>query len=192
MEHLPREGSLIEDQILLSQAASGDASAFEAFVLCHREAVWRFTRSLTRDVGAAEDALQETFLSAWRSSASFRGGGSALGWLLSIARHAVYRQHKGRAGEPERMESLAELGEAAGWGADFDPLDALMVKDEVGRALARLPVEDRELLLLREVEGLSNEDCAGLLGLGVRALKSRLHRARLRFVAQLRGEHHGH
>lgn len=192
MEHLPREGSLTEDQLLLSQAASGDANAFEAFVLCHREAVWRFARSLTRDVGGAEDALQETFLAAWRSSASFRGEGSALGWLLSIARHAVYRQHKGRAGEPERMESLAELGEAAGWGADLDPLDALMVKDEVGRALARLPVEDRELLLLREVEGLSNEDCAGLLGLGVAALKSRLHRARLRFVAHLRGEHHGH
>ena len=145
---------------------------------------------MTRDEAAAEDALQETFLSAWRNAASFRGDGSALGWLLSIARHAVYRQHRSRAGEPERMESLAELGEAAGWGAAPDPLDALVVKDEVERALARLSLGERELLLLREVEGLSNEECASLLGLGLPALKSRLHRARLRFVAQLRGEHH--
>ncbi len=183
---------MIEDLELLSQTVCGDAGAFEVLVLRHRETVWRFARSLTRDEAAAEDALQETFLLAWRNAASFRGEGSALGWLLSIARHAVYQQHRGRAGEPERLESLAELGEAAGWGADPDPLDALVVKDEVERAVARLSLEERELLLLREVEGLSNEECAGLLGVGLPALKSRLHRARLRFVAHLRGERHGH
>ena len=192
MEHLSHEGSLIQDPECLSQAALGDAKAFEAFVVRHREAVWRFVRSLTRDVSLAEDVLQETFLSAWRNAASFRGEDSALGWLLSIARNAVYRQHRGRAGEPEQIESLAELGEAAGWGSDPDPLGALVVKDEVDRALARLRVEDREILLLRDLEGLTNEECARLLGLGLPALKSRLHRARLRFVAHLRGEHHGH
>ena len=192
MEHLSSEGSLTQDPQLLLQAARGDSKAFDLLVVRHREAVWRFVRSLTRDVSLAEDALQETFLSAWRSAASFQGEGSALGWLLSIARHSVYRQHRGRAGEPETMESLTELGEAAGWGADPDPLDALVVKDEVDRALAGLPVEDQELLLLREVEGLTNEECASLLGLGLPALKSRLHRARLRFVAHLRGERHGH
>jgi RNA polymerase sigma-70 factor (ECF subfamily) len=90
------------------------------------------------------------------------------------------------------MESLAELGEAAGWGAETDILDALLVKDEVNRALACLSLEERELLMLREVEGLSNEECASLLGVGLPALKSRLHRARLRFVAHLRGGHRGH
>ncbi len=182
---------MIADSDLLVQSASGNAQAFEAFVLRHRQGVWRFARSLTRDAAAAEDALQETFLAAWRSAASFRGGGPALGWLLAIARHAVYRQHRIRAGAPERLESLAELGEAAGWGAEPDPLDALLTQDEVRQALALLTVEDRELLLLREVEGLSNEACAGLLGLGLPALKSRLHRARLRFVSHFPGGHHG-
>jgi RNA polymerase sigma-70 factor (ECF subfamily) len=191
VEHLPGEGPLTEDPELLSLAARGDQGAFEAMVLRHRGAIWRFTRSLTQDPGLAEDALQETFLAAWRGAATFHGEGSALGWLLSIARHAVYRQHRGRAGAPVLLESLEELGEAAGWGADPDPLEALAVKDEVGRALARLPLEDRELLLLREVEGLGNEDCARLLGLGLPALKSRLHRARLRFAAHLRGVRHG-
>lgn len=158
----------------------------------HREAVWRFVRTLTRDEAAAEDALQETFLAAWRGAATFRGDGSALGWLLAIARHAVYRQHRVRAGEPERLDSLEALGEAAGWGADPDPLDTLVVQDEVRRALAHLVLEDRELLLLRDGEGLTNEACASLLELGLPALKSRLHRARLRFVSHLRGGRHGH
>jgi RNA polymerase sigma-70 factor (ECF subfamily) len=182
---------LTGDPELLAQAASGDATAFEALVFRHRKAVWRFARSLTRDQALAEDALQETFLSAWRDADGFRGEGSALGWLLSIARHAVYRQHRTRTGAPERLESLAELGEAAGWGAEPDPLDAILVRDEVSRALAQLSLEDREILLLREVEGLSTEECAQLLRTGQAAVKSRLHRARLRFVAHLRGEHHG-
>lgn len=182
---------MIGDLERLSQAASGDAQAFEAFVVHHREAVWRFVRTLTRDGGAAEDALQETFLAAWRGAATFRGEGSTLAWLLAIARHAVYQQHRVRAGEPEQLDSLEALGEAAGWGADPGPLDTMVVQDEVQRALARLVVEDRELLLLRDVEGLTNEACAHLLGLGVPALKSRLHRARLRFVSHLRGGRHG-
>ena len=102
------------DAELLAQAATGDARAFDVFVLRHRQAVWRFVRSLTRDAATAEDALQEAFLSAWMGAAAFRSEGSALGWLLSIARRAVYRQHRGRAGEPESIESLADLGEAAG------------------------------------------------------------------------------
>ena len=77
------------DSRLLAQAADGDAQAYESFVGRHREAVWRFVRSLTRDRTAAEDALQETFLSAWRGAISFRGEGPAISWLLSIARHAV-------------------------------------------------------------------------------------------------------
>lgn len=182
---------MIEDRSLLQRAAGGDAGAFEAFVLAHRQPVWRFVRSLTLDTATAEDALQETFLAAWRGAATFQGEGSALGWLLTIARRALYRQFRTRAGEPERLESLAELGEAAGWGAE-DAQESFLTQDEVRRALEKLSFEDQEVLLLRDAEGLGNEACAELLGLGLPALKSRLHRARLRFVAHLRGGHHGH
>ena len=179
------------DPALLARAVAGEEAAFNAFVARHREAVWRFVRSLTRDEGAAEDALQETFLAAWRNANSYRGEGPALGWLLAIARNAVYRQFRGRAGEPSHLESLSELGEAAGWGSS-EPLTSFLVRDEVERALTRLSVEEREILVLRDREGLPSETCATLLNLSVPAVKSRLHRARLRFIAAYRGGVHGH
>jgi RNA polymerase sigma-70 factor (ECF subfamily) len=61
----------------------------------------------------------------------------------------------------------------------------------VRKAFFALAPDERELLLLRDVEGFSNEECAHLLELGLAALKSRLHRARLKFVACLRGGRHG-
>ena len=191
MEHLPSEDALTGDSELLALAASGDAAAFELFVIRHRNSVWGFARSLTRDVTKAEDAMQETFLSAWKGASSFRGEGSAVGWLLSIARNAVYRQHRSKEGAPDQIESMTELGRMAGWGAEPDPMEAFVVKDEVERAMASLPMEDQEILLLREVEGLSNEDCARALQISLPAVKSRLHRARLRFAGYLRGVRHG-
>ena len=190
-QYLRPEGPLKGDPALLARVAAGEESAFDAFVANHREAVWRFVRSLTRDEAAAEDALQETFIAAWRSAGSYRSDGPALGWLLSIARNAVYHQFRGHVNEPSHLESLTELGEAAGWGSS-EPLASYLVQDEVERALADLSAEEREILLLRDMEGLTSEACATLLNLSVPAIKSRLHRARLRFIATYRGGSHGH
>ncbi len=188
---------MIEDARLLAQAAAGEAGAFEVWVRRHRDSVWRFVRSLTRDPAEAEDALQEAFLAAWRGAGAFRGEGSALGWLLTLARHAVYRQHRLRAGEPpqlESLDSLETLGLAAGWGdgAGASTLDTLADRQEVARALATLTPAAREVLLLRDVEGLSLEACATALACTLPALKSRLHRARLQFAAGLRRGRHVH
>jgi RNA polymerase sigma-70 factor, ECF subfamily len=188
-----REETVSEDADLLSRSAAGDRDAFDAFVLRHREAVWRFVQSLTWESATAEDALQEVFLSAWRGAVSFRGEGSARAWLLAIARNAVFREKRRRAGEPSSLISLTELGEAAGWGSEFlaDPQDDLVRRDEVRRAFSLLAPEERELLLLRDVEGLSNEECSQMLELSLAAIKSRLHRARLRFMAHVRGGQYG-
>ena len=172
----------------MREAAGGDRVAFERLVERHQAAVYRFVRTLAAERGPAEDALQETFLAAWRSAAGFRGG-SLRSWLLAIARHALYRQHRRRAGEPERHESLESLGERAGWGAPPDPAALALRRERRERlqaALASLAAADREILLLRDAEGLSGEDTAAALGLGLAAMKSRLHRARLRFAAELR------
>jgi RNA polymerase sigma-70 factor (ECF subfamily) len=185
---MPDEEGL--DRALMVRVAAGDAAAFESLVACHRDSVFRYARSLAGDQSSAEDALQETFLAAWRGASSWRGEGSLRGWLFTIARNFVFRASRSRAGEPDETVPLSELGELAGWGAGDDPAEMLRRREErrlVERALASLAPADREILVLRELEGFTGDEAASMLGLTLAAQKTRLHRARLRFAAALRG-----
>lgn len=181
------------DVEILRKTASGDHSAFEVLVERHECAVMRFIRSISRDPGRVEDALQETFIAAWKASGDFRGAGSARGWLLGIARNAVSRQYRRRAGEPSEHVSLADLGVAAGWGEEApDSLSRrLESRDLVEQGFKALSPEDREIVILRDLEGFTAEEAAQTLGLSLAAVKSRSHRARLRFMASVRGRTHG-
>jgi RNA polymerase sigma-70 factor (ECF subfamily) len=182
-----------DDAALLAGAARGDRAAFGAFVERHQGRVWRYLKSAGAGDADAEDALQETFLAAWRGCDGYRGGASARGWILTIARNALRRMHRTRAGEPADLESLDDLGRDAGWGGnawtgDPDGGPALEDRDLLEWALDRLSADDREVLVLRELEGLSGREVAELLGISEAAMKSRLHRARLRFMAELRSQ----
>jgi RNA polymerase sigma-70 factor (ECF subfamily) len=184
---LHQEGELT-DRALLARCAGGDRTACGAFVERHRDAVWRYALALTGDAVTAEDVLQDTFLAALRGASAFAGDDGARGWIVAIARNAAHRRHRRRAGEPARFDSLDALGEAAGWGAD--DAEAVMERAEeravLARALASLPTDDREVLVLRDLEGLDGPHVAELLGLPLPTMKTRLHRARLRFAAALR------
>ena len=148
--------------------------------------VYRFLVSLQAVSDDAEDALQECFVSAWRSAATFRGSDSARGWLFSIARNALRRQHRRKVGEPDEMEPLEQLGVRAGWGASSDFSVRLEVEDELEWAMGQLPREEREAVTLRDLEGLTGEEAAEALGLSLAAMKSRLHRGRLHLMGVLR------
>ncbi|MFN7982982.1 MAG: sigma-70 family RNA polymerase sigma factor [Vicinamibacterales bacterium] len=188
-----------DDLTLIQRSASGDRDAFEHLVERHQAAVYRFLRTIVRDPSSCEDALQETFLAVWRSASAFRGESSPRSWLLTIARNAAMRQHRRRAGEPQSSDiaplddgvSLLDLGLAAGWGSPIDP-EAAAIRGEqralIVRALDALEPEDRRVLVLRDLEQMTGDEAAGVLGLTLPALKSRLHRARLRFAAHLRKE----
>jgi len=179
---VPDAKSGAEDAELLRLAAAGDEGAFARFVERHQAGVWRRALALTADASDAEDLLQETFLAAWRSAAAFRGG-SARSWLLTIAVHAWQRLGRKAArlqlaGDDESLDALALR---AGWGGGEDePDDRVPI---VQQAFARLSVDDRRLLTLRDIEESSGEAVAELLGLTLAAMKSRLHRARLRLAA---------
>lgn len=177
------------DRDLLAQSAQGDADAFAVFVHRHRAAVYRYLRAAGPNDADAEDALQQTFLQAWRGA-----GGTdvrnARAWLCTIARHALLRQRRRPSAAPAAMESLDALGAAAGFA---DPVatperlaGALEERAALSEALDGLPAQDREVLMLREIEQLSGEETAAVLGLSLDAMKSRLHRARLRLVAEVR------
>lgn len=175
-----------DDPALLAAAAAGDRGAFDVFVARHQASVFRFLRSLGSDEAGAEDALQETFLAAWRSAETYGGGGSARGWILTIARNSLRRAHRRRVGEPIGFEPLEVLGRQAGWGAGEDILERLARRDLLARAMGSLSPDDREILVLRELEGLEGREVADALEISVPAMKSRLHRARLRLVVALR------
>lgn len=181
-----------DDLTLLRQASVGDGEAFERLVTRHEGSVHRFIRTLTTDAGAGEEALQETFVGAWRGASTFRGESSVRAWLFTIARHAVHRQFRRPAGAPgpADMTPLDELGQLAGWGLDDPEAAAIRQErhDHVSRALGALDADDRRVLVLRDLEQLTGDEAAAVLGLTLPALKSRLHRARLRFAATLRQE----
>lgn len=180
----------IRDEELMAATAAGDAEAFQTIVSRHQAAVFRFVTSIESDRGRAEDALQETFLSLWRHASSWRGDTPLRHWLLSIARHAVMRGHRKRAGEPDRMESLDELGERAGWGSE-DPeglAEQSQKREILIRALRSLGSADQEIIVLRDLEGLTGAEAAALTGVTEGGQKARLHRARLRLAGALRKE----
>jgi RNA polymerase sigma-70 factor, ECF subfamily len=182
----------MEDAVLLAASAAGDAGAFEQFMRRHQAAVTRHLQTFTGSPDV-DDAVQETFIAAWRGAGSFRGAaagnGSAKGWLYTIARHTVHHQVRRRIGEPAEVESIEELAAQAGWGN----LPEVPAEQDEGSlhellqvALSRLPLEEREVLTLRELDGFSGEQTADILQISLAAMKSRLHRARLHLAAVVR------
>ena len=177
------------DAALIERAAGGDAGAFEELVDRRSPSLFRYLRSLARRDADAEDALQETFLAIWRHGKRQRDGEDARAWMFAIARNALFRLQRRRAGEPSDFEPLESLGSQAGWGSEISPEQIAARAQErelVAAALASLTEADREVLLLRDVEGFSGEEAAGILGLTLANMKTRLHRARLRLTGEMK------
>jgi len=174
------------DRTLIDRVASGDRSAFAELVREHGPSLRRFARHLTHD-GAADDILQDALLDAFRGAPGFRGESSVRSWLFTLLRHRALRQRATQSKREVPDSPLLELGVAAGWGCGALPrFEELEDRDTLNTALAQLGDEEREILMLRDVEGLSGEEAASVLGLELAAMKSRLHRARLRLMKVLR------
>jgi RNA polymerase sigma-70 factor, ECF subfamily len=168
------------DEALLARAAGGDASSFELLVARHGDALYRFAKRICRSDGDAEDALQDGLLAAWRGAATYRGDASARTWLFQVVVHACRHRGRRRAGEPEAHERVEEAAALAGKESPADDrAGARQVAAAMERALAAMAHDAREVLVLRDVEGLSGDETAAALGIALPAMKSRLHRARL-------------
>lgn len=152
------------------------ASAFEQLVLPHLGSAYNLARWLVRDPVMAQDVVQEAMLRAWRHQAGLRG--EAKGWLLQIVRNVAYAMHadQQRAPAPVDPASLADLPEL-GYGPD-DLLQHKQGLDRLQRAIAALPPDLRECLVLREFEELSYKEIAGVTGVPIGTVMSRLSRAR--------------
>lgn len=182
-----------QDREWAAAAAAGDHEAFASLVTRHQAGVYRLARLLVHQQADAEDILQQTFLSAWRGLGSYRGEASVRTWLLTITRHAAYARRTRAARLPmddTRVEDIEDLGVAAGWGRDPEQLAVRAEQQALLRAaFAKLSAEEREIMTLRDLEGLSGDDTAQLLGLSRAAMKSRLHRARMTLAAEVQRAH---
>ena len=159
---------------------------FEEVVLPHLDAAFNYARWLTRNEADAEDVVQDAYVRALRFYASLRGD-NARAWLLTIVRHTWYGRFRPRdsAHQTTVFDELNNERTAEG----LDP-EALLLQrqtvDEVRAALEELPVDFREVIVLRELEGLSYKEIAGVAGIPIGTVMSRLARGRERLLTILK------
>src|ERR1043166_487754 len=157
---------------------------FRAVMLPHLDAAYGFARWLTRDPVVAQDVAQEAMLRALRYFHAFRGD-EARPWLLRIVRNTWTDMRAKNGGNARPGEGVE--GRAAG---GTDPEESALAGDRrrrVAAALAALPVEAREILVLREIEDCSYKHIATVLDLPIGTVMSRLARAREKLAVELRG-----
>lgn len=178
-----------DDQALMRAAQGGDEEALNALLAHHQRHIYRFGMKMCRDPEDARDVLQETLIAAARTLRGFRGASSLSTWLYAIARNFCIKKRRRSAFAPEIVSLEAAGSEVQSVQAfDRDP-ERRLADSEIAQALDSaifdLEPEYREILVLRDVEGLSAAEVAEITSLTVAATKSRLHRARAAVRARL-------
>jgi RNA polymerase sigma-70 factor (ECF subfamily) len=164
---------------------------FEAVVLPHLDAAYTLARYLTQNDHDAQDVVQEASLRAFRYFGGFRGEavGGARVWLLAIVRNTAFTWRERNRHHAQGTEFDEEVHSDAI--ADDQPEAALVrntERESVRRAIDRLPAEFREVVVLRELEGLSYREIGDVAGVPVGTVMSRLSRARRRLEEMLCAE----
>jgi RNA polymerase sigma-70 factor (ECF subfamily) len=172
------------DHELLRDARAGDRDAFAGLVLIHADRVHGALRRFGLDASEAEEVAQEVFLRAWRGLARFEERARFSTWVHRIAFNEAQRQLSRRGPppvelDPDRDEPAVSVLEGPALGPEARALDHEF-EQTLERALAQLPHEWRVAVVLRDVEGLSTEEAAQVVGVREAAFKSRLHRGRMR------------
>jgi RNA polymerase sigma-70 factor, ECF subfamily len=170
------------DLLLVRRASSGDIQAFEVLVRRYQLPVIRLCVGMLGDWHAAEDAAQDVFFSAWRSLGQFRGDAQFSTWLYRIAANQCLQDIRRR---PPQVTQLSTDLPAAESGAPHSRLETAEAIAAVSAAVARLSPEQRVALLLRQVEGLSYDQIAEVLGVSMAAVKSRIYHARVELARDL-------
>jgi RNA polymerase sigma-70 factor (ECF subfamily) len=173
-----------------------DARRFEELVMPHLDAAYNLARWLCGNPNDAEDVVQEAFMRAFRFFDTFRGD-SARPWLLAIVRRTWYSEWRRRAPSHDMLEFDETMDDTTldGWSAGGEDPQALLIRDEDARhvheALALLPVEYREVLILRELEEMGYREIAVVADVPIGTVMSRLARGRRKLAGMLGAQRGG-
>ncbi len=182
------------DAELVRQAVDLESpEAFEELMSRYYERTYAIIFRMVRETEAARDLTQETFLKAWRGLSSYSGDAAFFTWLYRIARNLVSSEYRRLRVRPQVVMTLGDSGEEDRQG--FDPqsmgespeeeLARLERREKITDAIAGLPPDFREIIVLRDLEKTSYDDIAELLEIPVGTVRSRLHRARMELKAKL-------
>jgi len=179
--------SPLTDEVLIEKTKGGDNSAFEELVKKYEKKIYNLALRLTGNPDEAGDVFQETFLKAYHSLNRFKGEANFSTWLYRIALNIFLmkkRKEKGKVFESIDMPLFTAKGEMTkeipDWSTNPEAeIENKELKNILTKALASLPEEYRAVLILRDIQRLSNKEVSEILKLSIPAVKSRLHRARL-------------
>jgi RNA polymerase sigma-70 factor (ECF subfamily) len=170
------------DLILLERARTGDLDAFNDLVDCYQDHLWSLVVRMVPDRDQAADAVQEAFFSAYRNMASFRGG-SVRSWLSRICVNAAMDAPRARKRRP--VSPYPELEDDT-WqppaGDEADPERLALTAERsraLDQALALITSDQRNAIVLFDIEGYDYTEIAALTGVSLGTVKSRIHRGRL-------------
>ena len=171
-----------DDNRLIAECREGNTAAFGELVQRYQDRLFNSVLRLTDNAEDARDVVQEAFLHAYQSLHSFKGDSLFFTWLYRIAVNSAISMKR-----KKRVVQRIQPGESGA----IDPLDQSesnrpehaieMAEDErkVHEALAKLSVEHRAVLVMKDMEGMKYDEMAEILGVPVGTIRSRLHRARL-------------
>ncbi|MGE0325443.1 MAG: sigma-70 family RNA polymerase sigma factor [Polyangiaceae bacterium] len=173
------------DEALLEAARAGDSNALEALLARYQSQIYRFGMRMCRDPEDAKDVLQETLIATARGVRDFRGASSISTWLYSIARSFCIKKRRRskfapdveRSLDTDALEQVTAIPD--GGRHPEDAAAGKQIQEALERAIGSLEPMYREVLVLRDVEGLSAHEVSEVLDISVQAVKSRLHRARI-------------
>lgn len=171
---------------LVSRARAGDTAAFEQLMLDNQDRVYTLCLRMTGDREDALDLAQEAFFNAWRGLSSFQGNSSFSTWVYRLASNACidFLRKRKRRQQGESPHSLddeeAPLPEPADpRGSPEEELERRELRRAVERGLQALPDHHRQVLVMRELSGMSYQEIGAVLDLDLGTVKSRIARARL-------------
>ncbi|HET7539104.1 MAG TPA: sigma-70 family RNA polymerase sigma factor [Polyangiaceae bacterium] len=180
---MTRVSPLPDEVHLIERARAGDEAALTLLVETYAPRVLRFAQKLCGPSSAsadAEDVLQQTLVSVISHIDEFRGDSQFASWLYAIARsHCIKQRTRGAAAHPTQPLADAEPAiPTSPQQAPDENISREQLQDALNVAIDALEPAQREVLVLRDIEGLGAPDVAQALGISVDAVKSRLHRAR--------------